>query len=215
MLGPIPYPSRDAEEKLDKIADRKMGADPSLERAVREILENVKLNGDAALLDYTRSFDAPGISADQLTVTDHEIESAYQLVDGAFVEILQRAVKNIEGFHKQQLRSSYFITKTDGSFLGQIVRPLASAGLYIPGGKGGETPLISSVLMNGIPARLAGVPDVAMVTPPRQDGSVNPHLLVAAREVGISRIHKVGSAWAIGALAFGTAMIHRVDVIVG
>jgi histidinol dehydrogenase len=215
MLGPIPYPSRDAEEKLDKIADRKMGADPSIERAVREILERVKQNGDAALLDYTRSFDAPGITADRLTVTDREIESAYQLVEAAFVDILRRAVANIEGFHKQQLRSSYFITKTDGSFLGQIVRPLASAGLYIPGGQGGETPLISSVLMNGIPARLAGVPDVAMVTPPRQDGSVNPHLLVAAMEVGITRIHKVGSAWAIGALAFGTAMIPRVDVIVG
>lgn len=215
MLTPIPYPSRDAEERLTQIAARKPGADPSLERAVGEILAKVKQNGDAALLDYSRSFDAPGITADQFTVTDHEIESAYRFVDGAFLDVLRRAIENIEAFHRQQLRSSYFVTKPDGSFLGQVVRPLASAGLYIPGGKGGETPLISSVLMNGIPARLAGVPDVAMASPPRQDGTLNPHLLVAAREVGVTRIHKLGSAWAIGALAYGTALIPRVDVIVG
>jgi histidinol dehydrogenase len=129
--------------------------------------------------------------------------------------MVRTAAANIEAFHRHQLRTSYFTTCPDGTFLGQMVRPVASAGLYVPGGKGGETPLISSVLMNGLPARIAGVPDLAMVTPPRRDGSINPCLLVAAGEVGIRRIHKIGSAWAIAALAFGTGSVGRVDVIVG
>jgi histidinol dehydrogenase len=122
---------------------------------------------------------------------------------------------NVRSFHAHQLQSSHFVTRPDGTFLGQMVLPVASAGLYIPGGKGGTTPLISSVLMNGIPARLAGVADLAMVTPPRRDGTIDPHLLVAAGEVGISRIHRLGSAWAVAALAFGTPAVPRVDVIVG
>ena len=155
------------------------------------------------------------MTAEQLTVGHEEIEAAYEQVEADFLTILQEAIANIEAFHRQQLRTSYFTTRPDGTFLGQMVMPVASAGLYIPGGKGGETPLISSVLMNGIPARLAGVKDMALVTPPRADGSINPYLLVAAREVGVTRIHKVGSAWAIAALAYGTASVPRTDVIVG
>jgi histidinol dehydrogenase len=215
MLKMIRYPSQEAETKLADIAGRKLGADQALEKQVREILENVRTRGDSALVEYTRQFDAPGFDIDQLTASRNEIESAQEQVDGEFLVSLRKAASNIEAFHRNQVRTSYFITRPDGTFLGQMVMPVASAGLYIPGGRAGETPLISSVLMNGIPARLAGVKDLALVTPPRRDGSVNPYLLVAAREVGISRIHKIGSAWAIAALAYGTTSLPRVDVIVG
>jgi histidinol dehydrogenase len=211
----IEYPSTQAEIRLSHIATRKMGADPSLEKQVREILATVKGHGDSALVEYTRQFDAPAFDATHLTVGQDEIASAYKKVDRDFLPVLQAAIANIEAFHRNQLRTSYFMTRPDGTFLGQMVTPVASAGLYIPGGRAGETPLISSVLMNGIPARLAGVKDIALVTPPRRDGAINPYLLAAAREVGVTRIHKSGSAWAIAALAYGTASIPRTDVIVG
>jgi histidinol dehydrogenase len=201
--------------RLAQIAGRRIGADPVIEKAVMEILETVRHNGDQALLDYTRRFDAPDIGLHQLTVEEYEFQAAYDEVEPEFFDILRGAAENIRCFHQKQMRHSYFSANPDGVFLGQMVRPVDSAGLYIPGGKGGETPLISSILMNGIPARIAGVEDLAMVTPPRRNGSINPYLLVAAREIGITRIHKIGSAWAIGALAFGTDAVRRVDVIVG
>jgi histidinol dehydrogenase len=215
MIEIISYPSDEAEQKISAISRRKPGADPAIERRVSEIIEAVKSEGDAALLRYTRQFDAPEIEASRMHLSDAEIDAAYDAVDPQFLLILRTAIGNITEFHKQQLRHSHFLTKPDGTFLGQIVRPVRAAGLYIPGGQGGETPLISSVLMNGIPARLAGVSDIAMVTPPRRDGSLNPFLLAAAREVGISRVHKAGSAWGIAALAYGTKSIPPVDVIVG
>lgn len=215
MLEIIKYPSENAESRLSHIATRKMGADPAVESRVLQILETVKNRGDSALVDYTRQFDAPDFDAKQITVSRDEIDSACNKIDGDFLTILKAAIANIDAFHRHQLRSSYFITRPDGTFVGQMVTPVASAGLYIPGGKGGETPLVSSVLMNGIPAVIAGVKDLALVTPPRRDGTINPYLLVAAREVGVSRIHKVGSAWAIAALGYGTASIPRTDVIVG
>lgn len=215
VLKRIDYPSKEADEKLAQLAARKMGADPALERKVLDILNTVRQVGDAALLSYTRQFDAPDMELNRLTVTEEEIDSAREKVDAPFLEILREAVRNVESFHQAQLQSSWFTTKPDGTFLGQIIRPVASAGLYIPGGKGGETPLISSVLMNGIPARIAGVKDIALVTPPRKDGTINPYLLTAAREVGVTRIHKLGSAWAIAALTYGTRSVAPVDVIVG
>jgi len=215
LLQLIAYPSDEADTRLAQIAGRQIGADPSLEKEVWDILKDVKCDGDQSLLNYIRRFDAPNFSLQQLTAGENEFQSAYDTVDSGFLDILQTAIDNIKSFHQKQLRHSYFSTSLDGTFLGQMVRAVDSAGLYIPGGKGGETPLISSILMNGIPARLAGVEDIAMVTPPRRDGSINPYLLVAAREVGITRIHKLGSAWAIAALAFGTSSVPRVDVIVG
>lgn len=215
LLQMIPYPSHEADSRLAQIASRQVGADPSVETQVQEILAAVKRNGDEALLHYTRIFDAPDFQLRHLTVEKNEFEDAYCTVDPSFFDILRAAISNIKSFHQKQLRHSYFSASPDGTFLGQMVRPVDSAGLYIPGAKGGETPLISTILMNGIPAGLAGVEDIAMATPPRKDGSINPYLLVAAREVGVKRIHKVGSAWAIAALAFGTESIPRVDVIVG
>ena len=215
MIDIIAYPSDEAERKISEIAKRRPGADPALEAEVSGIIEAVKVEGDAAVLRYSRRFDAPGLEVAQLCVSDAEIDAACGNVDLEFLTIIRTAIRNIEDFHKQQIRHSHFMTKPDGTFLGQIVRPVRAAGLYIPGGQGGETPLISSVLMNAIPARLAGVPEIALVTPPRSDGSINPYLLAAAREVGVSRIHRAGSAWGIAALAYGTQSIPPVDVIVG
>jgi histidinol dehydrogenase len=215
VIDIIAYPSDEAERKISEIARRRPGADPALEAEVAGIIEAVKIEGDAAVLRYSRRFDAPGLEEAQLRVSDAEIDAACGDVDSEFLAIIRTAIRNIEDFHKQQIRHSHFMTKPDGTFLGQIVRPVRAAGLYIPGGQGGETPLISSVLMNAIPARLAGVTEIAMVTPPRSDGSINPYLLAAAREVGVSRIHRAGSAWGIAALAYGTKSIPPVDVIVG
>lgn len=215
MLTPLSYPSEEAEQCLVRIAGRRLGADPALEGKVRTILNQVRDRGDAAVLDYTREFDAPGMTLAALTVSAAEVEEAYRQVDQPFLAILQQAIENITGFHRHQLRSSWFEPKEDGTLLGQMIRPVSSAGLYIPGGKGGATPLLSSVLMNAIPAKIAGVRDLALTTPPRRDGTINPFLLVAASEVGVSRIHKLGSAWAIGALTYGTASVKAVDVVVG
>ncbi len=215
MIEVITYPSDEAELKISAIAGRRPGADPVLEAGVLEIIRAVKCEGDAAVLRYTRRFDAPGLEEGRLCVSDEETGAACGEVDSDFVRIIRTAIRNIEDFHKQQIRHSHFITKPDGTFLGQIVRPVRAAGIYIPGGQGGETPLISSVLMNTIPARLAGVRDIAMVTPPRKDGSINSYLLAAAREVGVNRIYRAGSAWGIAALAYGTKSIPPVDVIVG
>jgi len=215
MLDVMTYPSPEADARLAQIATRKVGHARETETRVVEILEAVRADGDAALIRYTRQFDAPDAELADLIAEESEVEAAYAAVAEDFLDILRRAIDNIRAFHEPQRTQSWFTTRPDGSILGQMVRPVTAAGLYIPGGRGGETPLISSVLMNGIPARIAGVQDIALVTPPRRDGSINPHLLVAAREVGVTRIHKLGSAWAIGALAYGTATVRRVDVIVG
>ncbi len=215
MIDPLYYPSEEAQARLARIATRKMGADWETEKKVLEILDDVKKNGDAALVRYTKSFDAPHFDIRDINVREEEIQAAYEQVDASFLSTLRRAMANIEDFHRRQLHPSYFITKPDGTFLGRMVKPVGAAGLYIPGGRSGETPLISSVLMNAIPAGLAGVKDLALITPPRKDGSIDPHLLTAAREVGVTRIHKIGSAWGIGALAYGTESVKKVDVVVG
>ncbi len=217
MLKPLYHyhPSEEALARLDRIATRKVGTDSETEKKVLAILDDVRKNGDAALVDYTRRFDSPGFESRDIRAREEEVEAAYGQVDDSFLSTLRQAIANIEDFHRRQLHPSYFITKPDGTFLGRMVKPVGAAGLYIPGGRSGETPLISSVLMNAIPAKLAGVKDLALITPPRKDGSIDPHLMAAAREVGVTRIHKAGSAWGIGALAYGTESVKKVDVVVG
>ncbi|MDR3568073.1 MAG: histidinol dehydrogenase [Syntrophobacteraceae bacterium] len=215
MIDIIRYPSERAERKISEIARRRPGADPEIEAKVLEIIRAVKAEGDAAVLRYVRLFDAPGLEEGRLKVSDEEIDAACREVDSDFMSIIRTATRNIEEFHKHQLRYSHFMTAPDGTFLGQQVRPVRAAGVYAPGGRGGETPLISSVLMNVIPAALAGVRDIALITPPRKDGSINPFLLAAAREVGVGRIYRAGSAWGVAALAYGTETIGPVDVIAG
>jgi len=190
-------------------------SDTGCREAVTAILARIRREGDAALLDYCRRFDSPAMPLDNLRVSPEEFDRAEQAVDSDFRETLRFAADRIRTFHERELEDSWMLTREDGTITGRLVRPVDSAGLYVPGGKEGSTPLVSSVLMNGIPAQIAGVARRVMVTPANPEGGVSPALLVAAREIGITEVYKVGSAWAIGALAFGTATIAPVDVIVG
>ena len=182
---------------------------------MEEILAAVKARGDEALIEYGRRFDSPLLTLDRLQVNAREMTAAYEQVDDQFLATLAKAIDRIETFHQREMEDSWMQTREDGTIVGRLVRPVDSAGLYVPGGQGGSTPLVSSVLMNGIPAAIAGVGLRVMVTPPDKNGNISPHLLVAAQEIGITEIYKAGSAWAIAALACGTASIPRVDVIVG
>jgi histidinol dehydrogenase len=209
------YPSAAADKKMKTIIGRDIDFRKADVQAVTRILNDVKRNGDNALMRYCRAFDAPHMSIESLAVTPVEMARAGKQVDRAFIRALNRAVAQIECFHCQQLPKSWIDTRRPGTLLGQMVHPVDAAGIYVPGGKGGNTPLVSSVLMGAIPAKIAGVSKVVMVTPPMPSGEVAPHLLVAAKKVGVDTVYKVGSAWAIGALAFGTATIPKVNVIVG
>jgi len=215
---PIPvlhYPSPRAEARLAAIAARSPEFRKQDLKAVERILAAVRREGDAALVRYTRQFDAPDMEASRLRVAEEEIAAAAGRVDRAFKASLKRAADQIEAFHRQQVRPSWMDAQRPGVLLGQLVHPVDAAGVYVPGGQGGSTPLVSSVLMGAIPARIAGVPRIVMTTPPATDGTVSPHLLAAARLAGVHEVYRVGSAWAVAALAYGTASIPRVDVIVG
>ena len=209
------YPSQQADARLDKIKSRGLEYSEDEINRVAAILRDVRENGDEALLRYTRKFDAPDMTWDKVMVTENEINNAFKNVDMAFTRALDRAASQIEQFHRQQQRRSWWDNPRPGVMLGQMIRPVSRAGLYIPGGRGGNTPLISSVLMCGLPAKLAGVQDITMMTPARKDNTVSPHLLCAARRAGVTRILKLGSAWGIAALAYGTESVDKVDIIVG
>ena len=209
------YPSTSAERKIASIVNRGAGFKKKDLLAVTRIIEDVRRNKDRALIKYTNQFDSPKLTTASIRVTRQEIDDASKGVDRSFVRTLNRAVNQIESFHKQQLCKSWIHTQRPGTLLGQLINPVDVAGIYVPGGMGGETPLVSTVLMGAIPAKVAGVNHIAMVTPPTQNGSINPHLLVAAKKVGVDAVYKVGSAWAIAGLAYGTETIPKVDVIVG
>lgn len=189
--------------------------DAACQQAVTDILNRVRHEGDAAVVEYCRTFDCPTMTAANLRVTPEEFAEAEAGVDDDLRETLRFAADRIRRFHEREMENSWLLTRDDGTITGRLVRPVDCAGLYVPGGKEGSTPLVSSVLMNGIPAQIAGVGRRVMVTPPNREGRVNAALLVAAREIGIDEVYKVGSAWAVAALAFGTATIPAVDVIVG
>ena len=182
------------------------------QEAVNEILENVKKEGDKAVFDYTKRFDKANISKETLYVTEEEIKEAYSLVDADLIETMKKSIANIRDFHERQVRNSWFHTREDGVILGQRITALASVGVYVPGGKAAYP---SSVLMNIIPAKVAGVKRIVMATPPGKDGKVTPVTLVAAHLAGASEVVKVGGAQAIAALAYGTESIPKVDKIVG
>ncbi len=209
------YPSEAAEKRVAAIADRGLSFRKKDYQAVSRILEDVRRNGDSAVLKYANRFDAPGLTTGSIKVTAKELSAASKKVDRTFLRALNRAVSQIQEFHRQQVRKSWIHTRRPGTVLGQLIHPVAAVGVYVPGARGGETPLVSTVLMTAIPAKIAGVGRIAMVTPSTKAGGVNPHLLVAAKKAGITEIYKVGSAWAIGALAYGTQTIPRVDVIAG
>lgn len=184
-----------------------------VESAVREIIEAVRERGDEAVIDYTRRFDCASFDHSMLRVPAEAIERAEIPADD--LAILTEAAENIRRFHMAQVRQSWFTTREDGTVLGQLVRPVDRAGLYVPGGRGGETPLISTLLMAAIPAQCAGVRSIALVSPPRPDGGVNPYILAAAKLLGLTEIYAMGSAWSIAALALGAQSVAPVDVIAG
>ena len=206
--------SDEGQRALQALVDR-FSEETGCREAVETMLERVRREGDAAVLDYGRRFDCPTLTLESLRVSEAEFARAEQEVDDAFRATLRLAIERIRTFHERELEDSWLLTRDDGTITGRLVRPVDSAGLYVPGGTEGATPLVSSVLMNGLPAQIAGVGRRVMVTPPNRQGGVSAPLLVAARAIGIDEVYKAGSAWAIGALAFGTATIPRVDVIVG
>lgn len=179
---------------------------------VAEILDNIKKSGDSALLNYTKMFDGVEMTAGKLRVTKDEIDRAYQLVDIALINVIKKAKSNIEDYHMKQKENSWFTSEREGIILGQVLRPLETVGVYVPGG---TAALSSSVLMNIVPAKVAGVEKIVMITPPAKDGSVHPAILVAANEAGADEIYRAGGAQAVAALAYGTETIPRVDKIFG
>jgi histidinol dehydrogenase len=209
------YPSRSAEKKVKHIIERGLGFSKQDYENVETYLEDVKTRGDKALVEYTNKFDSKKITMDSLKVSQKEFETAQKSVDASFLKALDRSVNQLEYFHSKQKENSWIDTPRNGVILGQLVKPVSAAGIYAPGAKGGKTPLVSSVLMGGIPAKTAGVPSITLMTPPMENGEINPHILVAARKIGISSVFKAGSAWAIAALAYGTQTVPKVDVIVG
>lgn len=181
-------------------------------KVVTEIINDVKENRDAAIFKYTERFDKAIINKDNIRVTEEEIEEAYRLLDPTLIDVIRKAIQNIETYHKKQKQYSWFDSTENGTILGQKVTPIEAVGVYVPGGKAAYP---SSVLMNIIPAKVAGVKRITMTTPPDKNGKVYAGTLVAAKEAGVTEIFKVGGAQAIAALAYGTESIRKVDKIVG
>ena len=187
----------------------------SVEETVAGILADVKQRGLAAIVDYTRRFDAPDFSESFFAVPEAALAAAADGIPAGDKAVIMEAAENIRRFHDAQKARSWFMQGQSGTLLGQMVTPVDRAGLYVPGGKGGATPLISSLLMNAIPAQVAGVPELAVISPPRSDGTVNEYILAAAYLLGIREVYAAGSAWAVAALAHGAGPLRPVDVIAG
>ncbi|MFC1515532.1 histidinol dehydrogenase [Thermodesulfobacteriota bacterium] len=209
------YPSKSAEKKVESIVNRGFDFKKKDIRDVTRIITDVRKNGDKALIGYVNRFDSPKMKIASIRVTRKEMDAAVKKVDRSFVRALNRAATQIEFFHGRDPSRSWIDPLRPGTLVGQMVNPVDAAGIYVPGGTGGKTPLVSSVLMGAIPAKIAGVKRIAMATPALKDGKVNPHLLAAAKKAGVDAVYKVGSAWAIAALAYGTETVPKVDVIVG
>ncbi len=197
-------------DREEIFARRDDGASEEIQRAVRDILENVRLRGDEAVIEYTQRFDSDKVTS--LRVTEEEIEAAYSRADKFFVESLNLAAENIREFHRMQVHDGFEIKKAGGIVLGQRVMPLETVGIYVPGGTASYP---STVLMNAIPAFIAGVKNIVMVTPPDREGNIPDDILAAARVAGVTHIYKMGGAQAVAALAYGTKSVPKADKIVG
>lgn len=197
---------------LENLLKRSPSQYGQYEAAVNDIITQIRERGDVALLEYTERFDHCTLTPDTLEVTEEEIRQAYGALTPEFIEVLKKSAANIRAYHEKQLRNSWFDTKENGTILGQKITPLQRVGVYVPGGTAAYP---SSVLMNIIPAKVAGVKEIVMTTPPGRDGSMNPATLVAADIAGAAKIYKAGGAQAVAALAFGTATIPKVDKITG
>lgn len=199
----------DKSQQISELTKTNTAGTSDYAAVVQEILDNVKEYGDAALIDYTAQFDGAEIAA--IRVSEEEITAGMAKVDPAFLQVLQRAKANISEFHEKQVTQGFMLTR-NGAVMGQRVLPLAKVGVYVPGGTAAYP---STVLMNVIPAKIAGVQKIVLVTPPLQDGSVNPAILAAAKVAGVDEIYRIGGAQAVAALAYGTESVPQVDKIVG
>jgi len=212
MLNIIKAKTDEGKAYLEGLRSRAAEVQQDVIKVVEEILEGVKKSGDQALIKYTKKFDGVDLKEGSIRVTKEEIIAARSLVDDEFMEAIKLAADNIYEYHEKQSKNSWMHTKEDGVILGQTVRGLENVGIYVPGGTASYP---SSVLMNAIPAKVAGVKRIVMVTPVSKDGSVNPFVLAAAEVAGVDEIYKLGGAQAIGALAFGTETVPKVDKVVG
>ena len=210
MLKEFNLKKEDWSILLKELKEREEEVNGDITKSVSEILDNVRVNGDKALKEYTKKFDK--VDLNELQVSNEEIEKCFASVEEEFINNLKEAKENIEYYHKAQKSRGFILNKTNGVFLGQRVLPLEKVGVYVPGGTAAYP---SSVLMNVIPAKVAGVSEIIMTTPPSKDGGINPYIAVAAKIAGVDKIYKVGGAQAIGALAYGTETIAKVDKIVG
>lgn len=197
---------------LENLLKRSPGSFGKYEQTVNDIIGEVCKKGDEALFEYTLKFDKCHVTEKNVRVTEEEIREAYGMVDPALTEVMKKSAANITSFHRHQLRNSWMVPGQNGTILGQKITPIEISGVYVPGGKAAYP---SSVLMNVLPAKVAGVPRIIMTTPPGADGKVNPGTLVAAHIAGVNEIYKAGGAQAIAAMAFGTKSIPRVDKITG
>ncbi len=200
------------QDLLNSLLKRSPGNYAEYEAAVAEIIDKVREEGDAALFSYTKKFDKWEINEENIRVTEAEIEEAFAEAEEEFIEVMKRAAANITAFHQKQLRNSWIDTKPDGSILGQRILPVSISGVYVPGGKAAYP---STLLMNVLPAKVAGVKRILITTPAGPDGKVNPGTLVAAKIAGVNEIYKVGGAQAVAAMAFSTQSIPKVDKITG
>ncbi len=202
-------------DDLSNLLSARNSNNPEVEKTVTDIIEKVRNLGDDALVEYTKKFDCPDFCLDKLRVPQSDITHAARDICPDDRVLINEAIENISAFHRAQVQQSWVSSRADGTITGQAVRPVNSAGLYIPGGQGGTTPLISTLLMTAIPAIEAGVREIVIVSPPDASGSLNKYLLATAHILGMDEVYAVGSAWAIAALAYGTNTILPVDVIAG
>lgn len=212
MIPVIRYNTPDGEKIVKQILSRSQIENKNVQEIVDSILANVKENGDKAIFEYTEKFDKIKITPETLKVTDEEIKYAYSQVKPELIEVIKKSAARIKAFHEKQKRNSWFEPDEKGEIMGQIIRPLERVGVYVPGGKAAYP---SSVLMNVMPAHVAGVKNIYMTTPAQKDGNVYPTTIVAAKEAGVDEIFKIGGAQAIAALAFGTESVPKVDKICG
>ncbi len=212
MLSIINYDKDNCKNIVEQILNRSQIENQSVQSTVNEIIKQVKENGDKALFDYTEKFDKVKIDVNTIKVTQNEIEEAYKKTDTKLIDVIKKSAKRIKNFHEKQKSNSWFDTSANGEIMGQMVRAIENVGVYVPGGKAAYP---SSVIMNVMPAKVAGVKNIVMTTPAQKDNTIYPTTIVAAKEAGVDNIYKVGGAQAIAALAFGTESVPKVDKIVG
>jgi histidinol dehydrogenase len=215
IIEAVKASSKQGQKLINDLRDRYQTAGDERRQIVEDIINAVRKRGDEALLEYTNKFDSPDLTIDRLKVSAAEVAAAETEVSEDLKQTINKAIDRVRAFHEHEKQESWMVTRDDGAITGRLVHAVDSAGLYVPGGQGGKTPLVSSVLMNGIPAAIAGVGRMVMLTPPDAEGKINPALIFAASQIGIDEIYKVGSAWGIAALAYGTKSIAPVDVVVG